>query len=62
MSLHPVLIHDLPHRSYLVLTAGFYFAPPAGVDEELENLASVQEFPSLSLLQSARWYLSWWFL
>ncbi|CAK5284348.1 unnamed protein product [Mycena citricolor] len=43
--------------SYLVLTAGFYFAPS---DEEDTNdlTSSRHEIPALTLFQTARWYLS----
>ncbi|KAF9485870.1 hypothetical protein BDN70DRAFT_909968 [Pholiota conissans] len=48
--------------SYLVLTAGFYFAPPTAVDIDQGHLhglsGSLQEFPALSFLQNVRWYLS----
>ncbi|KAJ7202806.1 hypothetical protein GGX14DRAFT_652913 [Mycena pura] len=49
--------------SYLVLLAGFYFAPrDDGMTIELghEGLAprDIREFPTLTLLQTARWYLS----
>ncbi|KAF9013380.1 hypothetical protein BDQ17DRAFT_1419537 [Cyathus striatus] len=45
--------------SYLVLTAGFYFAPPSAVDVDQghENPMSLQEFPALTFLQSIRMYL-----
>ncbi|KAF8798839.1 hypothetical protein BYT27DRAFT_7176964 [Phlegmacium glaucopus] len=47
--------------SYLVLLAGFYFAPPTAVDVDqghLNNVSStLQEFPALSWIQTARWYL-----
>ncbi|KAJ7505531.1 hypothetical protein B0H11DRAFT_1796360 [Mycena galericulata] len=50
--------------SYLVLTAGFYFAPPSDdIDIDRghgESIAasSLREFPALTLWQTARWYLS----
>jgi len=49
--------------SYLVLLAGFYFAP-RGDDMDIEkghgNLVpqDIREFPTLTLLQTVRWYLS----
>ncbi|KAJ7175425.1 hypothetical protein C8R46DRAFT_64427 [Mycena filopes] len=48
--------------SYLVLTAGFYFAPSESedIDHGHESLVSreAREFPALTLLQTARYYLS----
>ncbi|KAJ7134359.1 hypothetical protein C8R44DRAFT_870007 [Mycena epipterygia] len=49
--------------SYLVLAAGFYFAPASedmDVDKGHEGLAprEMREFPALTLLQTARWHLS----
>ncbi|EDR13307.1 uncharacterized protein LACBIDRAFT_309026 [Laccaria bicolor S238N-H82] len=44
--------------SYLVLTSGFYFAPPSAVDIDQGHLQPLREFPSLTFLQSLRWYLS----
>ncbi|KAJ6620775.1 hypothetical protein B0H10DRAFT_2020571 [Mycena sp. CBHHK59/15] len=51
--------------SYLVLTAGFYFAPnnsdELDIDKGHDSLAprgTTQEFPALTLLQTVRWYLS----
>ncbi|KAJ6557240.1 hypothetical protein DFH09DRAFT_986785 [Mycena vulgaris] len=49
--------------SYLVLTAGFYFAPPSDemdIDKGHETLAprDLREFPALTMLQTARWHLS----
>ncbi|TFK70375.1 hypothetical protein BDN72DRAFT_766588 [Pluteus cervinus] len=46
--------------SYLVLTAGFYFAPPTDVDVDQGHFQDgAQEFPALSILQSLKWYLPW---
>ena len=51
-------------HSYLVLTAGFYFAPATehiGVDTAHTNSTFWTEFSALTKLQYARWYLfSWW--
>ncbi|KAJ7430631.1 hypothetical protein FB451DRAFT_1356965 [Mycena latifolia] len=48
--------------SYLVLTAGFFFAPAddMDVDKGHEGLAprDLREFPALTMLQTARWHLS----
>ncbi|KAJ6584702.1 hypothetical protein B0H19DRAFT_926554 [Mycena capillaripes] len=48
--------------SYLVLTAGFFYAPSdeMDIDKGHESLAAreVREFPALTLFQTARWYLS----
>ncbi|KAJ3503728.1 hypothetical protein NLJ89_g8307 [Agrocybe chaxingu] len=47
--------------SYLVLTAGFYFAPPTAVDIDqghIGSLSNLQEFPALSFFQNIRWYIS----
>ncbi|KAF8895273.1 hypothetical protein BD779DRAFT_1608907 [Infundibulicybe gibba] len=48
--------------SYLVLTSGFYFAPPTAVDIDQGHLASaaLQEFPALTIVQSMYWYVSSW--
>ncbi|TFK20001.1 hypothetical protein FA15DRAFT_647640 [Coprinopsis marcescibilis] len=48
--------------SYLVLLAGFYFAPPTAVDIDMGHLLASQEFPaSLSAWGTIRWYLTrWW--
>ncbi|TFK40690.1 hypothetical protein BDQ12DRAFT_679869 [Crucibulum laeve] len=52
--------------SYLVLTAGFYFAPPTAVDIDQGHmddpqLQSLQEYPATTLFQTLRWYLtSFW--
>jgi len=47
--------------SYLVLLAGFYFAPPMAVDVDQGHLngvsSTLHEFPALSWVQTARWYL-----
>jgi len=45
--------------SYFVLVAGFYFAPPTAVDIDQGHLkdSTLQEFPTLSWIQTARWYL-----
>ncbi|KAF8967076.1 hypothetical protein BDZ97DRAFT_1917028 [Flammula alnicola] len=47
--------------SYLVLTAGFYFAPPTAVDIDQGHLnnstTTLQDFPALSFFQTVRWYL-----
>lgn len=47
--------------SYLVLTAGFYFAPATAVDIDQghlnKGLGALQEFPALSFYQTLRWYL-----
>ncbi|RDB17965.1 Low affinity vacuolar monovalent cation/H(+) antiporter [Hypsizygus marmoreus] len=44
--------------SYLVLLAGFYYAPDTDVDVDQGHLASAQEFSSLTVWQTVRWYLS----
>ncbi|KAF7297742.1 hypothetical protein MKEN_01397800 [Mycena kentingensis (nom. inval.)] len=50
--------------SYLVLTAGFFFAPSAdevevgGHRADIAPREDMREFPALTLLQTARWYLS----
>ncbi|KAJ7070018.1 hypothetical protein C8F01DRAFT_541150 [Mycena amicta] len=52
--------------SYLVLASGFYFAPGSdevsvgghGADMDLTSSASMREFPALTLMQTARWYIS----
>ncbi|KAJ6512030.1 hypothetical protein C8R47DRAFT_1190875 [Mycena vitilis] len=48
--------------SYLVLTAGFFFAPSEGhtdIDQGHDLAArEMREFPALTLFQTARWYLS----
>ncbi|KAG7088600.1 hypothetical protein E1B28_012574 [Marasmius oreades] len=50
--------------SYLVLTAGFYYAPRESDDNdepEFFNSTSMQEFTSLTLLEYVRWCLTvWW--
>ncbi|KAF4617939.1 hypothetical protein D9613_006024 [Agrocybe pediades] len=45
--------------SYLVLIAGFYYAPPTAVDIDQGHIhaSALQEFPALSFFQSIRWYL-----
>ena len=47
--------------SYFVLLAGFYFAPPMAIDVDQGHLnrvsSTLQEFPALSWLQTAQWYL-----
>ncbi|EAU85949.2 hypothetical protein CC1G_02972 [Coprinopsis cinerea okayama7 len=49
--------------SYLVLLAGFYFAPPSAVDIDTGHLETLQEYPAmLSTWQAIRWYLTrWWY-
>lgn len=55
--------HSFFTTSYLVLVAGFYFAPPTAVDIETGHLKSgvnyngTMEFPALGLLHSLRWYI-----
>ncbi|KAL0569701.1 hypothetical protein V5O48_012261 [Marasmius crinis-equi] len=50
--------------SYLVLAAGFYFAPRSEEMDDSEKVealtTSVQEFASLTFLEYARWYLTSW--
>lgn len=46
--------------SYVVLLAGFYFAPPTAIDIDqghIKSVSSALEFPALSWIQAARWYL-----
>jgi Ca2+:H+ antiporter len=60
------VINDASHfliflSSYLVLIAGFYFAPPTAVDiDQGHNAASaaLREYPPLTVWQTLRWYLT----
>jgi len=56
------LIHNF---SYVVLIAGFYYAPPSAVDIDQGHFntapSALQEFPPLTFFQTIRWYLQqWW--
>ena len=56
------LIHNF---SYVVLIAGFYYAPPAAVDIDQVHLnaasSALREFPPLTFFQTIRWHLQqWW--
>lgn len=50
--------------SYLVLLAGFYFAPLTAIDIDQghsKEISAMVEFPPLTFFQSLRWYLArWW--
>jgi len=47
--------------SYVVLLTGFYFAPPTAIDVDQIPVngfsSALREFPALSWIQTARWYL-----
>lgn len=61
-----LLLDAYPRFSYLVLAAGFYYAPQTGPDSGQghsdSTLTATQQFSALTGYQYTRWYLtSWWY-